>query len=139
MELGKAEQLREGDDGAIICYGTQLKECLDAADNLREEGLQVRVINARFVKPLDREMLLAAVKECGFVVVVEEGALMGGFGSALLEAAAEAGLSAAHVTRLGIPDEFVEHGERAELLADLRLDSLGIARTCRAAQQQHVS
>ncbi len=139
LALGKAEVLREGDDGAIICYGTQLKECLDAADNLREEGLRVRVINARFVKPLDRETLLAAVKECAFVVVVEEAARMGGFGSALLEAAADAGLAAAHITRLGIPDEFVEHGERAELLAELKLDSLGIARTCRAAQQEHVS
>ena len=64
---------------------------------------------------------------------------MGGFGSALLEVASDAGISTSHVQRLGIPDIFVEHGERAELLADLGLDSVGIARTCRDLQKQHVS
>ena len=140
IELGKAEVLRQGDDGAIVCYGTQLKDCLDASDKLRSEGLNVRVINARFVKPLDRDCLLSAVEECPFVVTVEEGALMGGFGSALLEAASDTGLNTFHVRRLGIPDRFVEHGERAELLADLGLDTVGIVRTCReASSQQHVS
>jgi 1-deoxy-D-xylulose-5-phosphate synthase len=65
------------------------------------------------------------------VVTVEEGALMGGFGSAVLEAAADAGLDAGRVRRLGIPDTFVEHGGRQELLADLGLDVAGIVRTCR--------
>lgn len=140
VELGKAEVLRHGDDGAIVCYGTQLKDCLDASDKLKSEGLNVRVINARFVKPLDRECLLGALEECAFVVTVEEGALMGGFGSALLEAAADAGMNTSHVRRLGIPDEFVEHGERAELLSDLGLDTVGIVRTCReASSQQPVS
>ena len=129
--------LREGDDGVIISYGTQLKDCLDAADKLAAEGMNVRVINARFVKPMDKETILPAVKECEFVVTVEEGALMGGFGSALLEVASDAGISTAHVQRLGIPDIYVEHGERAELLADLGLDSVGIARTCRDLQKQH--
>ena len=139
IELGKAEVLREGSDGVIVSYGTQLKDCLDAADKLAAEGVEVRVINARFVKPMDTETILTAVKECGFVITVEEGALMGGFGSALLEVASDAGISTSHVQRLGIPDIFVEHGERAELLADLGLDSVGIARTCRDLQKQHVS
>jgi 1-deoxy-D-xylulose-5-phosphate synthase len=98
---------------------------------LREEGYDLAVINARFVKPLDTQTILRAVGECGFVVTVEEGALMTGFGSAVLEAAADAGLSAANVQRLGLPDRFVEHGERGELLADLSLDVPGIVRACR--------
>jgi 1-deoxy-D-xylulose-5-phosphate synthase len=108
-----------------------LRACLKAADQLREEGYDLAVINARFVKPLDTDTILRAVAECGFVVTVEEGALMTGFGSAVLEACADAGLSAAHVQRLGIPDRFIEHGERGELLTDLGLDPAGIVRACR--------
>jgi 1-deoxy-D-xylulose-5-phosphate synthase len=91
----------------------------------------VGVINARFVKPLDTETILRAVEHCNFVVTVEEGTLQGGFGGAVLEAACDAGLNAGRVRRLGIPDHYVEHGERAELLADLGLDVEGIVRACR--------
>ena len=133
IEAGKSEQLREGSDGAILCYGTQLKDCLDASDKLREEGLNVRVINARFAKPLDTDATLSAIRECDFVITVEEGALMGGYGSAVLEAAADASVNAGHIVRIGIPDEFIEHGERGELLADLRLDTVGIMAACREA------
>ncbi|MDZ4821039.1 MAG: 1-deoxy-D-xylulose-5-phosphate synthase [Planctomycetota bacterium] len=131
LELGRAEVLEWGEDGAIICCGTLLSDCLAAAAQLREEGYDVAVINARFIKPLDTETMLRAISECAFVVTVEEGALMTGFGSAILEAAADAGVNAAHVRRLGIPDQYVEHGERAELLADLCLDTAGIVRACR--------
>jgi 1-deoxy-D-xylulose-5-phosphate synthase len=93
--------------------------------------LDVGVVNARFVKPLDTDVILKAIETCPFVLTVEEAALMTGFGSAVLEAAADAGLNAANVTRLGIPDRFIEHGERGELLADLSLDAAGIARKCR--------
>ena len=79
------------------------------------------MINARFVKPLDCQTILRAVRECPLVVTVEEGALMGGFGSAVLEAATDAGLDTSRVHRLGIPDQFIEHGDRAELLAGLGL------------------
>src|SRR4029079_4609595 len=120
------------DDGAIVCCGAQLPDCLKAADLLRDEGINVGVINARFVKPLDSEVILRAVRDCAFVVTVEESSLMGGFGSAVLEAAAEAALKTRHVRRLGIPDKFIEHAERGELLADLGLDVAGIARACRA-------
>jgi len=132
VELGKSEVLSGSDDGALISCGALLPACLEAARNLRAEGLQVGVINARFIKPLDTDLLLRAVRQCSFVVTVEEAALMAGFGSALLEAAADAGLDAGHVRRLGIPDQFIEHGERGELLADLGLDAAGIAATCRA-------
>jgi 1-deoxy-D-xylulose-5-phosphate synthase len=83
------------------------------------------------VKPLDRDVILQAIRKCRFVVTVEESALMAGFGSAVLEAAADSGIDTSHVRRLGIPDEFVEHGERGELLADLGLDAAGIAMACR--------
>ena len=133
VEFGKAERLRSGNDGTIVCCGTQLPDCLTAADRLQNDGLDLGVINARFVKPLDKEMILDAVANSPFVVTVEEGALAGGFGSAVLEAASEARLDTSNLIRLGIPDEFIEHGERAELLADLGLDAAGIARTCREA------
>jgi 1-deoxy-D-xylulose-5-phosphate synthase len=131
VELGRAEVLEWGEDGAIICCGTLLPTCLKAAEELREEGFDLAVINARFVKPLDTDTILRAIAQCGFVLTVEEGSLMTGFGSAVLEAAADAGLGAANVQRLGILDRFIEHGERGELLADLHLDIAGIVHACR--------
>jgi 1-deoxy-D-xylulose-5-phosphate synthase len=131
IERGAAEVLRWGADGMLIACGALLKACLQAADRLEKEGLQIGVINARFVKPLDQRTILRAVRECPWVVTVEEGALLGGFGSAVLEAACDAGLDAGRIRRLGVPDRFIEHGDRAELLADLKLDAPGIAQTCR--------
>jgi 1-deoxy-D-xylulose-5-phosphate synthase len=87
----------------------------------------VGVVNARFAKPVDREVIERAAREGLFVVTVEEAALQGGFGSAVLEAACELGLDLSRVKRLGIPDQFVEHGEREELLSELGLDARGIA------------
>jgi 1-deoxy-D-xylulose-5-phosphate synthase len=131
VELGRAEVLSEGQDGTIVACGTLLGAAVEAAKTLAQEDLDIGVINARFVKPLDTETILRAVKRSPFVVTVEEGALTGGFGSAVLEAAADAGLDASRVRRLGIPDQFIEHGPRAELLADLHLDAPGIAQACR--------
>jgi 1-deoxy-D-xylulose-5-phosphate synthase len=111
IELGRAEVIDWGHDGMLIGCGTLVNQCVQAAAALRSDGLDVGVINARFVKPLDAETILRAVETCDFVITVEEGALMGGFGSAVLEAVADAGLSAAHVRRLGIPDRFIEHGD----------------------------
>ena len=133
VELGKAEVLNWGDDGIILCAGTQLEACLEAAEELLKEGLEVGVVNARFVKPLDREIIRRAIQETGFVVTVEEGMLMGGYGSAVLEAANEMQLNTTSIYRLGIPDTFVEHGTRPELLAEMKIDSAGIAATCRQA------
>jgi 1-deoxy-D-xylulose-5-phosphate synthase len=131
IELGRSETLRTGADGCLVACGTLLKRCLAAADALRDEGLDVGVINARFIKPLDAGTIVAAIQESPWVVTVEEAALAGGFGSAVLEAAAAAGVDASRVVRLGIPDRYIEHGERDELLADLGLDAAGIAATCR--------
>ena len=133
VELGKAEILKSGDDGTILCAGTQLQSCLEAAEELLKEGLDVGVVNARFVKPLDKETVRRAIQKTGFVVTVEEGMLMGGYGSAVLEAANEMKLDTNSIYRLGIPDTFVEHGSRPELLAELKIDPDGIAATCRQA------
>lgn len=130
VELGRAEVIRWGADGAIMCCGTLLGEAVRAAEQLDDRGLDVAVINARFVKPLDKEIIARALRSCPFLVTVEEGQLMGGFGSAVLEAVNEVGLDASRVHRLGLPDRFTEHGDRADLLADLGLDATGIAKTC---------
>ena len=98
---------------------------------LERGGLDVGVVNARFAKPLDTDLISRALTECPFVITVEEGCLSGGFGSAIVELAADQGLDASHVRRLGIPDRFVEHGDRSELLADLGLDAEGVAAACR--------
>ena len=136
MELGRAEVLEWGDDVIIIAMGTLLSNCVKAAEKLRAEGLEVGVINARFCKPLDRATILRAIEEASVVITVEEGTLEGGFGSAVLEAASTAGVDARNVVRLGIPDKFVEHAERGELLADLCLDANGIANASRQALEK---
>jgi 1-deoxy-D-xylulose-5-phosphate synthase len=131
LRVGVAELLRPGTDGMIVVCGTLASACLAAAAQLATDGLDVGVINARFVKPLDTKMILSAVRECPFVITVEEGALAGGFGSAVLEAASDAGLETHRIRRLGIPDRFIEHGDRDELLAELNLDIRGVVRACR--------
>jgi 1-deoxy-D-xylulose-5-phosphate synthase len=131
IELGRSEVLRWGPDGVILCFGSLVTDCLKAADLLAADGLEVGVVNARFAKPIDREIVERAIRECGFVVTIEEGCLMGGYGSAVLEAASEMSLDTGRVKRLGIPDRFIEHADRSELLADLGLDAQGIASACR--------
>lgn len=136
VEVGKCEPISWGSDGLIIACGALFSECQAAADRLTDTGLDVGLINARFVKPLDEDSILSAIRRTGFVVTVEEGALAGGFGSAVLEVAADAGLDTSRIRRLGIPDRFVEHAERSELLADLGLDAAGISESCRRLANQ---
>lgn len=131
VELGRAEVMSEGGDGSILCFGSLLSHCVAAAEQLKEQGLDVGVINARFAKPLDLKIIEQSLADSNFLLTVEEGQLMGGFGSAVLEAVNAAGLDATRIRRLGIPDRFIEHGTREELLADLGLDADGIANACR--------
>jgi 1-deoxy-D-xylulose-5-phosphate synthase len=138
IELGKAEVYCWGQDGALIAFGNLFPTCVEAARRLKQEaGLDLAVINARFAKPLDHTTVLRAVQELPFVVTVEEGALHGGFGSAVLEAANDAGLDTRSIVRLGIPDRFIEHGERHELLRDLGLDVDGICSRLRELADFH--
>ncbi len=131
LELGQAEIYEWATDGMLVAFGSLFPTCVKAAEKLRQEGIEVGVINARFAKPLDRPTLLKAIEDLPLVVTVEEGTLEGGFGSAVLEAANAAGLDTRNVVRLGLPDRFVEHAERGELLAELGLDVNGICRTVR--------
>ncbi len=105
LVLGKAEVLRDGNDGAIICYGTQLKDCLDVSDKLRDGAFKSASLmlasSSRSIESVFWRPSRSAIS-CR----VEEGVLMGGFGSAVLEAASDAGLNTSHVRRLGIPDRF---------------------------------
>jgi 1-deoxy-D-xylulose-5-phosphate synthase len=148
IELGCAEVIDWGHDGMLIACGTLLSTCIKAAAVLRSEGLDVGVINARFVKPLDTETILKAISVSPFVVTVEEAALAGGFASAVVEAATDQGISTARVRRLGVPDRFIMHADRGEQLAEVGLDVDGIANACRelaaetaqaAAQRRRVS
>ncbi|HEV8003874.1 MAG TPA: 1-deoxy-D-xylulose-5-phosphate synthase [Planctomycetaceae bacterium] len=132
IELGRSEIIEWGTDGMFIAFGALLGRCVEAARQLREEGLDVGVINARFAKPLDAETIVRAVDQTGFVLTVEESALCGGFGSAVLEAVSAAGVDGSNVRCLGIPDHFIEHGERDELLSDLNLDVRGLVAAARA-------
>lgn len=133
ITLGQSETLRTGTDGTIIAYGAILDEVLAAVDMLADE-LSVTVINARFAKPIDGEMIRAAFSG-GFVVTVEEAARVGGFGTAVLEAAADQRLDTRRLHRLALPDQFIEHGKREALLAQFGLGPKQIADTCRQAHR----
>ncbi len=125
IEMGKSEVLSWGEDGNILACGVLLPRAIEAAEKLRGEGLDVGVVNARFVKPVDEDVIRRAI-ETGFVITIEENAICGGFGSAVLEAANRMGEPTDRIKVLAIPDEFVEHGPRGELLADLNLDAAGL-------------
>lgn len=132
LPIGRAEVMRTGADAAIIAVGTMVYRALAAAEMLAGEGIEACVVNARFVKPLDAELVCRLARESGRLVTVEEGVLAGGFGSAVVEALADAGLTGARVTRLGIGDEFVPGGDTEQLLAERSLTAGGIADAVRA-------
>ena len=126
LPVGRGEILEGGDDVTLVAIGSTVYPALQAARTLRERGIRATVVNARFVKPLDRELLIDAARRTGALVTVEENALQGGFGSAVLELLAAEGLCDVRVRRIGIPDRFIEHGSQAQLRKDLGLDADGI-------------
>jgi 1-deoxy-D-xylulose-5-phosphate synthase len=128
IQMGRWENLRSGRDIAILALGSMVQPALEAAAILQDEGIEAEVVNARFVKPLDEEMLDSLLGEFDRVVTVEENALSGGFGSAVLEFAEAHDLNRSRIKRMGVPDKFIEHGSRGELLGDLGLDKDGIIR-----------
>ncbi len=132
IEIGKSEVIREGADGTIVAFGTMLEQAIAAAESL-EGDLDVGVINARFVKPIDTEMVHDTVANGKFVVTVEEGCKMGGFGSAFIESAVEQHLDTRGIRVLALPDEFIDHGDRNELLEEHGLSPAAIAQACRDA------
>ncbi len=109
LPLGKAEVLREGQDLLILAVGNMVHPALTAAEELARRGLSAAVVNARFVKPLDEELICELAAQTGRVVTVEENVLHGGFGSAVAECLADHGLRVP-LKRIGLPDKFIEHG-----------------------------
>ena len=139
FELGKARVVREGDDATFLCYGAMTEHALAAAEMLREQdGVQVAVINARFAKPLDAALLTRRIALGKPVLVCEDHAVAGGFGSAVMELAASRGLDASHVRLAGIPDRFIAHASRPQQLAEAGLDAAGLAATCRDMIAHHL-
>ena len=125
--LEEAEVLREGGDVAIIAYGSMVYPSVEAGENLAKSGIQSTVINARWVKPLDVEMIVNLAKTKRLIVTVEEAYLAGGFGSAVMECLEENGLlDTVKVVRMGVPDRIVTHGDPKMLLAQYGLDADGI-------------
>ncbi len=121
IELGKPEVLREGDDLAIFALGSMVEACLEAADILAAEKISPAVINTRFIKPLDKVAVKSAARNCKRFFAVEEGIAQAGFGSALAE------IIGSPVEIIGLPDQFIPHGQRDLLLKKFGLDGQGIA------------
>ncbi|PLT29145.1 1-deoxy-D-xylulose-5-phosphate synthase [Peribacillus deserti] len=119
IPIGTWEVLREGTDACILTFGTTIGMALKAADILVKQGYSIKVVNARFIKPLDEDMLSEIFRSKMPVLTIEEAVLQGGFGSAILEFAAERGFSSAVIDRMGIPDQFIEHGEVDKLLEEI--------------------
>ncbi len=133
IEYGKAEILSEGKDGFLVGYGATVYHCLAAAGLLAGEGLSVGVVNARFAKPVDTELFVRLADETPLLLTVEDHQRMGGFGSAVQEAVADAGGRVERIAVLGVGDHFVEHGHRDILLGLVDLHPEGIARRFREA------
>lgn len=128
LEIGQARIERPGTDVALVAIGSMVWPAMRAAEALSAEGISAMVVNARFVKPLDTELLSQVAHDVAHIITIEEGCLMGGFGSAVLEMLETRDqLPTARVHRMGLPDRFIEHGPRARLLAKYGLDEEGIA------------
>ncbi len=134
LPMGQGKLLREGADGVVVALGSRVSPALEAARMLFEEtGKDVAVFNARFVKPLPEEQLLSLAASQPFMLLVEENALPGGFGSAVLEFLSDRdALANLRVKRLGVPDRFVEHGSQKELRVKLGINRDGILKTLRS-------
>jgi len=126
LEIGRGEILREGNDLLILAIGSTVYPAIHAAERLENNGIHVAVVNARFLKPLDRELISHWVSKTRKVLTVEENVLQGGFGSAILELLQEEGLWEIDLMRLGIPDRFIEHGSQPLLRAKYGIDEQGI-------------
>ena len=131
FELGKGIVLREGKDLTIVATGLPVANCLEAAEMLAKDGIDAKVINIHTIKPLDDELIVAAAKETGRVITVEEHSVIGGLGSAVCDVLADK--APVRVTKIGINDTFGESGPATELIAKYGLDAQGIYDQIKAA------
>ena len=128
IPIGKGEIIRYGEDVAILAIGTMVAPALEAALELASSGIEATVVNARFAKPLDSELIIGLTNSIKRIVTVEENAIIGGFGNSVVDLLRKSGRSAVQVKSIGIPDEFVEQGTQAILRTKYNLDANGIAR-----------
>jgi 1-deoxy-D-xylulose-5-phosphate synthase len=132
LPMGKGKLVRRGSDLAILAIGNRVAPAIEAAMALESEGLKAAVVNCRFVKPLDRELILQAAGDSGRLITVEENVLQGGFGSAVLELLADEGCTDIKVVRLGVPDQFVEHASQGAQRSLCGIDTQAIIQAARA-------
>lgn len=130
LEIGKGEVLREGEDVCLVGIGVMADHALQAAKLLEAEGLNIGVINARFVKPLDRDLLLEAARHYSCLITIEDNVIAGGFGSAVGELLVLEGVEV-HLIQLGLPDRFIEHGTQKDLYEKYGLSPAAIAAKAR--------
>jgi 1-deoxy-D-xylulose-5-phosphate synthase len=128
IPIGRAEVLREGQDLALIAIGVSVHPAMDAAGILAEKGIEATVVNSRFARPLDSNIISDIAQRIKHIVTIEENVLAGGFGSSVVSLLEQSGIYDVHARCIGIPDEFVEHGTQAILRAKYGLDSPGIVR-----------
>ncbi len=125
LPSGQAEILKTGEDLLILAVGNRVYPALEAANVLEDTGIQATVVNVRFIKPLDIDLIVSLTSRIGKVITVEDNALAGGFGSAVIELLSDCQILA-HVKRLGIPDQFIEHGDVKLLYSQCGCDEQGI-------------
>ena len=132
LPVGKGEVMREGSAATIFAIGNEVWPSVQAANALAKEGIEVAVVNARFIKPLDDELIAKYCKPNAYIITVEEGSLAGGFGAAVMERCEQLGIDNVRFHRIGIPDEYVHHGTQDVLRAQYDLHAEGIAKRVRA-------
>jgi 1-deoxy-D-xylulose-5-phosphate synthase len=132
-QVGKSRVLLGGTDATIIVYGALAESVITAAELLAEDNISVQVIDARFCKPIDGDMLTRVLEPGHPVLTVEDHSLQNGFGTAVLEYAVNHTLPTAHLSRLGMPDRLISHATRKEQLTEIGLDPKGIAASVRDA------
>ena len=137
LPIGSWEVLREGKDASILTFGTTIPMAMEAAEKLATQGIDVKVVNARFIKPMDEAMLHELMQAGAPILTLEESMLQGGFGSAVLEFAADNGYRTV-MDRIGIPDQFIEHGNVDQLLAEIDVTAEETEKRIKALLQKQV-
>jgi len=126
LEIGKAEVIFDGDDVVLLAIGSGVREAIQARTLLKKDNIQATVVNCRYVKPLDEELILSLAEQIPKLVTIEENVLQGGFGSAVLESIHNNGRFSCRIKRIGVQDTFVEHGPQTALRSRQGIDAEAI-------------
>jgi 1-deoxy-D-xylulose-5-phosphate synthase len=136
LTIGVADEVKNGTNMAFLAVGSMVETCIEAREILASEGILASVINARFIKPLDEQMIRKVCKNVGIIITVEENILAGGFGSSVLEYIHDQNIDGVNVLRLGFPDQFIEQGARKQILEKYGLHAAGIASAAKSYIQK---